>query len=56
MLDKWLKDRKKRLLNLDDIKHYCRVVTALAKTIDIQAEIDGLYTEVERETLAISHI
>ena len=55
VLDKWLKDRKKRILNLDDIKHYCRVVTALAKTIDIQAKIDALYPEVERETLAISH-
>lgn len=41
--------------NLDDIKHYCRVVTALAKTIEIQAEIDALYPEVEKETLAISN-
>ncbi len=56
VLDKWLKDRKKRILNLDDIKHYCRVVTALAKTTEIQGEIDGLYTEVEKETLAISHV
>ena len=30
VLDKWLKDRKKRILSLEDIKHYCRVVTALA--------------------------
>ncbi len=55
VLDKWLKDRKKRILNLDDIKHYCRVVTALAKTTEIQAKIDALYPEVERETLAISN-
>ena len=55
VLQKWLKDRKKHILNLDDINHYCRVVTALAKTIEIQAEIDALYPEVEKETLAISN-
>ena len=54
VLDKWLKDRNKRILNLDDIKHYCRVVTALAKTIQIQGEIDALYPKVEKETIAIS--
>lgn len=50
---KWLQDRKKRILNLDDIKHYCRVVTALAKTIEIQAEIDKLFPEVEKDTISI---
>ncbi len=49
VLDKWLKDRKGRVLNLEDIRHYCRVVTALAKTIKIQQEIDVLYSEVESE-------
>lgn len=53
VLDKWLKDRKKRILNLDDIKHYCRVVTALAKTIEIQTEIDVLYPEVEKDTIPV---
>ena len=53
VLDKWLKDRKKRVLNLDDIKHYCRVVTALAKTIEIQGEIDELYPGVERDAITI---
>ena len=51
VLDKWLKDRKKRILNLDDIKHYCRVVTAIAKTIEIQGEIDKLYPQVEKDTV-----
>ena len=51
VLDKWLKDRKKRILNLDDIKHYCRVVTALSKTIEIQTEIDVLYPQVEKDTI-----
>lgn len=49
--DKWLKDRKGRTLQLDDIRHYCRVITALAKTIEVQREIDGVYEEVEKETI-----
>jgi len=49
--DKWLKDRKGRSLSLDDMKHYCRVVTALSKTIEIQKTIDEIYPEVEKETL-----
>jgi len=51
---KWLKDRKGRNLNLDEIKTYCQIVTALAKTIDIQAAIDQLYPMVEETVLAIS--
>jgi hypothetical protein len=46
-----LKDRKGRILSLDDIKHYCKVVTALAKTIEIQKEIDNLYLEIEKEII-----
>lgn len=49
--DKWLKDRKGRILNLEEIKHYCRVVTALKKTIEIQALIDEVYPEAEREII-----
>jgi len=49
--DKWLKDRKGRRLLLDDIKHYCNVVTALKKTIEIQKAIDNVYPEVEKETV-----
>jgi len=39
--EKWLKDRRERRLELDDIRTYCRIVTALQKTIDIQEEIDA---------------
>jgi predicted helicase len=45
--NKWLKDRKGRVLTLDDIKHYCKIVTALSKTIEVQAKIDKLYDGVE---------
>jgi len=48
VLDKWLKDRKGHTLSAEDIKHYCKVVTALKKTIEIQKEIDKLYPEVEK--------
>jgi predicted helicase len=44
---KWLKDRKGRILSLDEIRHYCKVVTAIEKTIEIQKEIDNLYHEIE---------
>jgi predicted helicase len=53
VLDKWLKDRKTRILTTDDIKHYCRVVTALAKTLEIQQEIDELYPQVEKDVVPI---
>jgi len=51
VLDKWLKDRKGRRLSADDIKHYCRIVTALAKTIEVQKEIDKFYPKVEKDLI-----
>jgi len=52
--EKWLKDRRERRLELDDIRAYCRIVTAIARTIEIQGEIDTLYPTVERETIAFA--
>lgn len=49
VLSRWLKYRKKRKLSLDDIKHYCKVVTALKRTIETQDEIDKLYPDVEKD-------
>ena len=46
VLHKYLKDRKGR--KMEDPRHYCRIVTALAKTIELQKEIDDLYPEVEK--------
>lgn len=37
---KWLKERKGRQLTYDDLTHYQRVVSALAETIRLMAEID----------------
>ena len=44
--DKWLKDRKERRLNLDDIRTYCRMVTAIGLTLTIQQELDMVYADV----------
>ena len=46
--DKWLKDRKERVLSLDEIQTYCRIVTAIQKTISIQEGIDKIYDAVEQ--------
>ena len=40
---KWLKDRKERRLGVDDIRTYCRIVTAIGCTLTIQHQIDTLY-------------
>jgi len=50
--DKWLKDRKDRILSLDEIQTYCRIVTAIKKTIDIQAAIDEVYEEIEKTVIS----
>ena len=49
---KWLKDRNVRKLGVDDIRIYCHIVTALQQTIEIQQEINELYTSTE-EALVI---
>jgi hypothetical protein len=37
---KWLKDRKGRPLNYDDILHYQRIITVLMETAEVMEEID----------------
>lgn len=39
---KWLKDRKGRKLEYDDLKHYQSIIAALSATIRIMAEIDTI--------------
>ena len=46
ILNKYLKDRKGRIM--DDAPQYCRIVTALSKTIKIQEKIDKIYPEIEK--------
>jgi Type ISP C-terminal specificity domain len=42
---KWLKDRKGRALSFDDIRHYQRIVAALAETIGLMEKIDEVIEE-----------
>jgi hypothetical protein len=49
--EKWLKDRQGRRLSLEEIETYCRIVAALARTIELQEEIDELYARVEQDVL-----
>jgi hypothetical protein len=42
---KWLKDRKGRKLEYEDIKHYQYIVAILAETIRLMAEIDATIIE-----------
>ena len=51
--DKWLKDRKERRLNLDDIRTYCRMVTAIGLTLAIQQELDTVYADVENNLIPV---
>ena len=39
--EKWLKDRKGRQLSYDDLTHYQNVIAALARTLQLQIEIDA---------------
>ena len=48
---KWLKDRKERQLTLDEIRTYCRIITALGHTMEIQRKLDEFYLLVEKNTL-----
>lgn len=42
---KWLKDRKERTLDFEDILHYQKIILALTETDRIMKEIDGLGVE-----------
>ncbi len=42
---KWLKDRKGRVLNFEDIQHYQKIIVALTETERIMREIDGISIE-----------
>jgi len=52
VLDKYLKARKGS--SLEDPRHILRVATALAKTIEVQKEIDALYPQVEENLIEFS--
>jgi predicted helicase len=51
--EKWLKDRKGKVLSSEEVAHYTRVVTAIAETITIQQSLDDLFAEVETSLLEV---
>jgi hypothetical protein len=51
VMEKWLKDRKGKCLDLEDIKHYCRMATALKETMATQKKIDATYNEIEQHII-----
>jgi len=53
VMAKWLKDRKDRRLSLENIKQYCRIATAMKETMNIQKQIDTIYTDAERQCVNI---
>jgi len=42
---KWLKDRKERKLEFDDILHYQKIIVALSETVRLMKEIDKICIE-----------
>lgn len=38
--EKWLKDRRGRVLSHDDLQHYKKIIPALSRTRDLMQEID----------------
>ncbi|UCH95792.1 MAG: DNA methyltransferase, partial [Candidatus Aminicenantes bacterium] len=52
VMEKWLKDRKKRALSLEDIEHYIKIARALQLTLQYQEKIDDLYPVVEENLIS----
>jgi hypothetical protein len=36
---------------MDDSRYYCRVVTAINKTIELQKQIDKIYGQIEKNII-----
>lgn len=45
---KWLKDRKERALEFDDILHYQKIIVALTQTENIMTKINGIDIEAKK--------
>jgi predicted helicase len=50
-MEKYLKDRKGR--QMDDPAHYCKMATAINKTIELQKEADILFGKAEKKVIEI---
>jgi len=52
---KWLKDRRGRMLSIDDLVHYQKIIVALTETDRIMKAIDDEIAIVEKITTCESH-
>ncbi len=52
--EKWLKDRKGRMLSSEEIATYAKLITAINETISIQESLDDLFKQVESNLLEVS--
>jgi hypothetical protein len=48
VLQKWLKERRNRVLSPGEILHYIKICRAVQLTIDYHRQIDRLYSELEK--------
>jgi predicted helicase len=48
---KWLKDRKGRVLGYEDIVHYQRIIVVLVETGEVQKEIDKILNSLEIKSI-----
>lgn len=46
VMDKYLKDRKRRKLSLEEINHYKKIAKAIRLTIELQERIDYVYKKI----------
>jgi hypothetical protein len=51
--EEWLKDHRERSLSLEEVRTYRRVLTALARSIEIQTDMDDLYPAVEAKPATV---
>ncbi len=51
VLQKYLKDRKNR--SIKDAPLYCRIITALSKTMEIEKKIDKIYLKAEKKVIGL---
>ncbi|OGU17579.1 MAG: hypothetical protein A2X61_15320 [Ignavibacteria bacterium GWB2_35_12] len=49
ILKKYLDWRKGRIMDFD--KYYCQMITAIAKTIELQNKIDEIYNKIEENVI-----
>ena len=47
VLEKWLKDRKRRRLSLEESQTYCKIITAIEKTIELQGRLREIYRRLK---------